>query len=67
VNGKTGLICRFIGTQIDLELLSISELVDRSKAFQNHGHLEALDSSSMSSNGPVKYSANDAVEEAMPR
>jgi len=40
VNGKTGLICRFIGTPKDLELLGIAELLDMSKVFPCNSHLE---------------------------
>jgi DNA primase catalytic subunit len=45
INGKTGLICRFIGTPKDLELLTISELLEKSKAFPVHGYPEALENS----------------------
>jgi hypothetical protein len=46
VNGKTGLVCCFIGQMKDLERLSIPELLDRSKDFAKfHGYPESLESS----------------------
>jgi hypothetical protein len=52
INGKTGLVCRFIGTPKDLELLSVSEPLQRSKAFPVTSHSEPLESS-MSQTGVV--------------
>ena len=46
INGRTGPICRFIGTSKDLELLTISELLDMSKAFPVQGYPETLENSS---------------------
>ena len=45
VNGKTGLVCRFIGTPKDLELLTIPEVLDMSKAFPVSSHSEPLENS----------------------
>jgi hypothetical protein len=45
INGKTGLICRLIGTPKDMELLTISELSERSKAFPARSYLEPLEGS----------------------
>jgi hypothetical protein len=53
-NGKTGLICRFIGSSKDLELLTIPKLLEMSKTFPFQGYPEALEGSSMGSNGPMK-------------
>jgi DNA primase catalytic subunit len=64
LNGKTGLVCRFIGTPIDLELLSIDELLEMSKAFPVHGYPEALEGSSVSHNGPMKSCAKNSAEAA---
>jgi hypothetical protein len=57
VNGKTGLICTFIGSPRDLERLTISELLDLSKTFPSHP--EALESPSVDSNGPMKSCAKN--------
>jgi hypothetical protein len=45
INGKTGLVCRFIGTPKDLQLFTIDEVLDMSKAFPVHSYPEALESS----------------------
>ena len=65
VNGKTGLICTFIGSPRDLERLTISEVLDRSKTFP-HGYPETLESSAsnMSPNGSMKSSAKNRVRAA---
>jgi hypothetical protein len=64
INGKTGLVCRFIGTPKDLELLTISELLERSKTFPVHSYPEALENSPSkeSGNGPMKSCAKNQVE-----
>ena len=64
INGKTGLVCRFIGTPKDLELLTIDEVLEMSKAFPVHSYPEALESSSMSSNGSMKSCAKNMAEAA---
>jgi hypothetical protein len=64
VNGKTGLVCRFIGTPIDLERLSIPEILEMSKVFPSQSYPEALDSPSVDSNGPMKSSAKNRVRAA---
>jgi hypothetical protein len=64
-NGKTGLICRFVGTPKDLELLGISELVEMSKVFPVPSHLEALEGPSMGSNGPMKSCAKKRAGAAL--
>lgn len=43
VNGKTGLRCSFVGTPTDLELLSIPEMLERSKVFPVPSYPEPLD------------------------
>jgi DNA primase catalytic subunit len=65
VNGKTGLICTFIGAPRDLERLAISEVLDLSKTFP-HGYPETLESSvsNMSPNGSMKSSAKNLVRAA---
>jgi hypothetical protein len=65
VNGKTGLICRFIGLPKDLELLTIPELLEMSKRSQFQGYPEALGGSSMGSNGPMKSCAKNQARAAM--
>jgi DNA primase catalytic subunit len=64
VNGKTGLVCSFIGTPKTLESLAISDVLELSKAFPVQSHLEALDSSSVGSNGPMKSCAKNLAEAA---
>ncbi len=64
LNGKTGLICRFIGTPKDLELLTIPDLLELCKTFPP-SYPEALDSPSVDSNGPMKTSAKNTVGAAM--
>lgn len=64
LNGKTGLVCRFIGTPIDLKLLSIDELLEISKTFPVHGYPEALDDPSVDCNGPMKSIAKNSAEAA---
>jgi len=59
-NGKTGLICRFIATPKDLELLSIAALLDSSKVFPCNSHLETLNES-------VKSCAKNSGEVAVRR
>lgn len=63
INGKTGLVCRFIGTPKDLELLTISELLEMSKAFPQ-GYPEPLESSlwEEDGNGAVKSCAKNTAE-----
>jgi hypothetical protein len=65
VNGKTGLVCTFIGSPRDLERLAISEMLDKSKTFP-HGYPEILESciSNMSHNGPMKSSAKNQARAA---
>jgi len=64
INGKTGLVCRFIGTPKDLELLNISELLDISKAFP-HGYPEPLETlPPRGANGAMKSCAKNMVEAA---
>jgi hypothetical protein len=64
VNGKTGLVCRFVGTPTDLEHLSIPEILELSKGFPVQSYPEALDSPSVDSNGPMKSCARNLVEAA---
>jgi hypothetical protein len=64
INGKTGLVCRFIGTPKDLELLTIDEVLDISKALPVHGYPEALEGSSVGCNGPMKSCAKNLAEAA---
>jgi len=64
LNGKTGLICRFIGSPKNLETLSIPEILELSKTFPVQGHLEALEGSSMGCNGPMKSCAKKLAEAA---
>jgi DNA primase catalytic subunit len=64
VNGKTGLVCKFIGTPIDLERLTIPEILELSKVFPGQSYPEALDSPSVDSNGPVKSCAKNLVRAA---
>jgi len=64
INGKTGLVCRFIGTPKDLEILNISELLDMSKAFP-HGYPEPLETlPPRGADGAMKYSAKNMVRAA---
>jgi DNA primase catalytic subunit len=65
VNGKTGLICTFIGSPRDLERLTISEVLDKCKTFF-HGYPETLESSvsNESPNGSMKSSAKNRVRAA---
>jgi hypothetical protein len=66
INGKTGLVCKFVGTPKDLELLTISELLDMSKAFPVQSYPEALENSrsNESPNGPMKSCAKNMAEAA---
>jgi hypothetical protein len=73
LNGKTGLVCKFIGTPKDLQLLTIDELLQLSKTFP-HGYPEplrdslikepGLPASQSSSNGAVKKCAKNMAEAA---
>lgn len=65
VNGKTGLICTFIGSPRDLDRLTISEVLEKSKTFP-HGYPETLESSvsNESPNGSMKSSAKNQVRAA---
>lgn len=62
LNGKTGLICSFIGNRNDLEKLSIPNLLERSKAFSrfHQGYPEPLE-------GPLQKSvgSNPTLEEGL--
>jgi DNA primase catalytic subunit len=62
VNGKTGLICRFIGSPKNLESLTIPEVLEKSKWF-SQGCSESLENSvtNMSSNGSMKSCAKNLV------
>jgi DNA primase catalytic subunit len=62
VNGKTGLICTFIGAPKDLERLTFPEVLDKSKTFP-HSYPETLESSvsNQSPNGSMKSSAKNRV------
>jgi DNA primase catalytic subunit len=60
INGKTGLICRFIGSPKDLDSLTIPELLERSKTFP-HGYPETLEGSSVSCNGSMKSCAKNTT------
>jgi len=61
INGKTGLICRFIGTPKDLELLTVNELLDKSRAFP-HGYPEPLEPPPpRRTNGAMKSCAKNMV------
>ncbi len=64
LNGKTGLICRFIGTPKDLELLTIPELLDMSKAFPAPSYPETLEGSLSKEdcNGSMKSCAKNSAE-----
>jgi hypothetical protein len=64
MNGKTGLVCSYLGTVKDLDNLTILEIVENAKTFPFQGHLEALDSPSVDSNGPVKSCAKNLVRAA---
>jgi hypothetical protein len=64
VNGKTGLVCRFIGTPTDLGRLSIQEIVELFKVFPVQGYPEPLEGSSVSCNGAVKSCAKNLAEAA---
>jgi hypothetical protein len=46
VNGKTGLVCRFIGSPRDLKLLTIPELLEGSKTYPSQCYPEPLESCS---------------------
>jgi DNA primase catalytic subunit len=65
VNGKTGLVCRFIGSPKDLEPLAIQEVLEISKTFPQ-GYPETLESSfsNESPNGSMKSCAKNSVEAA---
>jgi DNA primase catalytic subunit len=65
INGKTGLICRFIGSPKDLDRLTIPEVLEMSKTFPVHGYPESLDSPSMDSNGSMKSCAKNRVKAAL--
>jgi hypothetical protein len=43
INGKTGLVCRYLGTPKDLENLTIQEILEMSKTFP-HSYPEPLES-----------------------
>ncbi len=64
MNGKTGLVCSYIGTVRDLENMTIPEILEVSKVFPVQSHLEALDSSSVGSNGLMKPCAKNLGEAA---
>jgi len=64
INGKTGLVCKFIGTPKDLELVTIDEILEMSKTFPVHGYPEALEGSSVGCNGPMKSCAKNMAEVA---
>jgi hypothetical protein len=64
INGKTGLVCRFIGTPKDLELLTIDEVLDMFKAFPVQSYPEALEGPSVGCNGPMKSCAKNMAEAA---
>jgi len=70
LNGKTGLICKYIGGRKDFEKLGISELLEECMAFSKfHGYPEPLEGShkklgfepslGKNSNGAVKKSAKN--------
>jgi len=62
LNGKTGLICRYIGSPYVLERLTIPDLLDLCKAFP-HGYPETLEHSvtNESSNGTMKPCAKNTA------
>jgi len=67
INGKTGLVCSFIGGEKDLERLTIPELLERSKEFARfHCYPEVLESplTKEGSNGPMKSCAKNLVRAA---
>jgi hypothetical protein len=66
VNGKTGLVCTFIGSPRDLKRLTVSEVLDLSKTFP-HGYPETLESSvsNESPNGSMKSCAKNWAEAAL--
>jgi hypothetical protein len=66
VNGKTGLIYTFIGSARDLERLTISEILDKSKTFPQ-SYPEPLESnpSKDSCNGAMKSCAKNRVGAAL--
>jgi hypothetical protein len=67
VNGKTGLVCSYIGDSKDLERLTILELLERSKGFcKFQGYPEPLESplSKESPNGVMKQCDQHRAEAA---
>jgi len=67
VNGKTGLVCSFIGDSEDFERLTIPELLDKSKeSARFHSYPEVLESplSREGPNGPMKSCAKNLVRAA---
>ena len=63
INGKAGLICRFIGTPKDLESLTIPEVIEMSKTFLD-GYPEPLESplaTAEGTTGAMKNSAKNFV------
>ena len=63
INGKTGVICRFIGTPKDLESLTIAEILEMSKTFlQSYPEpLESPSPTGMGTNGAMKTRAKNPV------
>jgi DNA primase catalytic subunit len=58
INGKTGLVCRFIGSPKDLENLTISEIIGMSKTFLQ-SYPEPLESPIPTGMGTTGASARD--------
>jgi hypothetical protein len=65
VNGKTGLICTFMGSPRELEKLTIPEVLDKSKTFL-HGYPETLETPLIKegTTGSMKSCAKNQVRAA---
>lgn len=64
VNGKTGLVCSFLGSQKDLERLTISEILEFSKIFPVESYPEPHQSSSLGFIGAMKQCDQNRAEAA---
>ena len=63
LDGKTGLICTSIGNRKDLEKLTISELVDKSKTFPSYPETLEDSRKNEGSNGLMKSCAKNLAEQ----
>ena len=64
INGKTGLVCRYLGTPKDLESLTIPEILEMSKTFLD-GYPEPLEhplAKAEETNGAMKTCAKNPAE-----